>query len=411
MLGAGLQFGRAPGEDPFYSPVKARRCMPSSENDRLRRAHSDVTASRSPSVREKSLDSVNREPENRTGSEEAKKLVAVPSWEPPIKRLSNLKRFLQAITPSVHAQYLSKSTMRGLGKCEMESPPYFVLDDLWESFREWSAYGVGVPLVLNNNESVVQYYVPFLSGIQIYVDSAKLAAKSRHLSEDSDSDFRDSSSDGSSDYEPERGLKYMGEERNLHHLSDEIPHWMGRLSMRDHHVIPQDGFSSDDGESPNPQGYLLFEYLEHDVPYSREPLADKIFDLALHFPELKMLRSCDILSSSWISIAWYPIYKIPTGPTLKELEACFLTYHSLQTPMGGSHRVQAPIVTYPSEMNGVPKMSLPVFGLATYKCKGPLWTANGEYERQLASSLLQDADNWLRLHRVSHPDFLFFSSR
>lgn len=68
-------------------------------------------------------------------------------------------------------------------------------------------------------------------------------------------------------------------------------------------------------------------------------------------------------------------------------------------------------MTYPSEMDGVPRLSLPVFGLASYKFKGSLWTPNGGYERQLASSLLQAADNWLRLLQVSHPDFLFFSRR
>lgn len=113
MLGTGLQFGRARGEDRFYNPVKARRSMNnnnSMESDGLRRAHSDVTpASRSsPLVREKSVDSVNREPENRVGSEEPKKPIAVPSSKPVMKRLSNLERFLQAITPSVPAQHLSK---------------------------------------------------------------------------------------------------------------------------------------------------------------------------------------------------------------------------------------------------------------------------------------------------------------
>lgn len=94
----------------------------------------------------------------------------------------------------------------------------------------------------------------------------------RQLGEDSDSDFRDSSSDGSSDSEPVHGRGL----RNLPHLSEEVPQWMGRLSLRDHHSLPQDGFSSDDGESANSQGYLIFEYLERDPPYSREPLADKV---------------------------------------------------------------------------------------------------------------------------------------
>ncbi|XP_054810350.1 uncharacterized protein LOC129311889 [Prosopis cineraria] len=411
MLGTGSQFGRARGEDRFYDPVKVRRSLHSVEGDRLRRANGDVPASRpSHLVKEKTVDSVNREPENRVGSEESKKPAAVPSSPKPVlKRLSNLQRFLLAITPSVPAQYPSKTTMKGFVPCGGEFQPYFVLGDLWESFREWSAYGAGVPLVLNDNDSVVQYYVPYLSGIQIYAETMKPSTKSGQLGEDSDSDFRDSSSDASSDYEPARGLKYMGEQRNLH-LS-EVHHWLDRLSMRDHHTVTQDGFSSDDGESVNPQGCLIFEYLERDPPYSREPLADKILDLAFRFPELKTLRSCDILSSSWISVAWYPIYRIPTGPTLRDLDACFLTYHYLHTAMEGSQRSQAPIRTYLGEIDGGLKLSLPVFGLASYKFKGSLWTPNGGKELQLASSLLQSADDWLRLLQVSHPDFLFFSRR
>ena len=106
MLGTGLNFGRARGEDRFYSPAKARRSLLTMENDKLRRAQSDVAASRS--VRDKSVDSGNRIPENRVGSDEAKKSGAVPSCEPVANRLSNLERFLQAITPSVPAQCLPK---------------------------------------------------------------------------------------------------------------------------------------------------------------------------------------------------------------------------------------------------------------------------------------------------------------
>lgn len=68
-------------------------------------------------------------------------------------------------------------------------------------------------------------------------------------------------------------------------------------------------------------------------------------------------------------------------------------------------------MTYPSDMDGVPKMSLPVFGLASYKFRGSLWTPSGGLERQLANSLLQATDDFLRLLQVNHPDFLFFSRR
>lgn len=62
--------------------------------------------------------------------------------------------------------------MNGKGWRTQESDvqPYYCLGDLWESFREWSVYGAGVPLLLNGKDSIMQYYVPFLSGIQLYVD-------------------------------------------------------------------------------------------------------------------------------------------------------------------------------------------------------------------------------------------------
>ena len=106
----------------------------------------------------------------------------------------------------------------------------------------------------------------------------------RRRGEDSDNEYRDSSSDGSSDCELERGLKYTREQRNHHHLSSEIPLRIDRLSLRDQHVALNEDFSSDEGESVNSQGRLLFEYLERDLPYSREPLADKVSCLPLSSP-------------------------------------------------------------------------------------------------------------------------------
>ncbi|KAF8390097.1 hypothetical protein HHK36_024619 [Tetracentron sinense] len=378
MLGTGLQFGRGHGEDRFYIPVKARKNH--HQQQQLHRDRSNGTVSSASSTKGNPVISRNMEPENRTGSEE-------PS--------SNLDRFLESTTPSVPVQYLSKTRMRGRSTCDVEFKPYFTLGDLWESFKEWSAYGAGVPLILSGSDCVVQYYVPYLSGIQIYVEST------RRPGEESDGDYRDSSSDGSSDCELERGSKYSRGQWNHHNLTSEVPLRMDRLSFRDKRIALQEGFSSDDGEGGNSKGRLLFEFLEQDPPYSREPLADKISVLARCFPELKTIRSCDLLSASWLSVAWYPIYRIPTGPTLRDLDACFLTFHSLSTPMSGAGSAQAPVVSPPTGMDGVPKMSLPVFGLASYKFQGSTWTLNGGCERQLAYSLMQAADHWLRLLQLA----------
>jgi len=51
---------------------------------------------------------------------------------------------------------------------------YFTLGDLWNFYDEWSAYGAGIPIVLNNDETLVQYYVPYLSAIQIFTSNSSV---------------------------------------------------------------------------------------------------------------------------------------------------------------------------------------------------------------------------------------------
>lgn len=82
----------------------------------------------------------------------------------------------------------------------------------------------------------------------------------RRQGEESESDFRDSSSEGSSS-ESERGYP------------KELSARMDQLSLRKEH---HEDSSSDDGEPLNSQGRLIFEYLERDLPYIREPFADKV---------------------------------------------------------------------------------------------------------------------------------------
>ncbi|CAI9096145.1 OLC1v1032228C2 [Oldenlandia corymbosa var. corymbosa] len=410
MLGAGLQFNRSRnGEDRFYSAARARRSRNHAQSqDHLRRAQSDVTVSQSPRL---------PEVEGRAGAPEAgdEKPVDIPlcskTLEPSLQETCNLGRFLESVTPFVTAQYLSKTTVKGWRTCDVEFRPYFVLGDLWDSFKEWSAYGAGVPLVLDDHDDVVQYYVPYLSGIQLYGDPSGSLVKSRQPAEDSDGDyFRDSCSDGSSDCDERGYLSSSQRGRNYSALNVENALKMDQLSLRDNQLL-QEGFSSDESEPGSSQGCLLFEYFERDQPYGRQPLADMISQLSRAFPELKTLRSCDLLPSSWVSVAWYPIYRIPVGPTLKDLDACFLTFHSLHTSVTGSQSVPAPVLKYPSEADGVPKISVPIFGLGHYKFRPSLWIPGGGSEKQLLNSLLKEAENWLTTLRVNHPDFLFFHRR
>ncbi|TYH84728.1 hypothetical protein ES332_D02G216400v1 [Gossypium tomentosum] len=301
MLGTGLELRRVLPEDRFYNQAKARRSNLNQLSDQLRRAQCDVTSSQSND--KQAATHVNWQSEKRVDSTDLPKPVSVPSSE-------------------------SFTTMREWRMCDEEFQPYFI------------AYGAGVPLILNFLDSVVQYYVPYLSALmslkmcwtRIKSNKNKIEKKvkiwldvfghyERQQGEDSDSDFRDSCSDGSSDCEPERGSNPFREKRN-HCMTSEMSPRMDRLSMGDQQIFQEDLSSNDDGESVNSQNCFIFEY---------------------------------------------PIYRIPTGPTLKDLDACFLTYHFLHTPVGGGQSAQGPVVTGLNNMDGGLKMQLPVFGLASYK--------------------------------------------
>lgn len=89
MLGTGLQLTRERGEeDRLCNAVKARKAH---RTDQLRRARSDVSDDKPAEHRADGLEHLTKPVK-----------VVVPTSE------SNLDRFLESITPSVPAQYLSK---------------------------------------------------------------------------------------------------------------------------------------------------------------------------------------------------------------------------------------------------------------------------------------------------------------
>lgn len=263
---------------------------------------------------------------------------------------------------------------------------YFTLGDLWSCYDEWSAYGVGVPISLSNNETLVQYYVPYLSAIQIFTSHSSVRSL-REESESGDEETRDSFSDSFS-YESE---------------SDKLCRW--------------DGCSSEDGGSEQDNlwhvndrlGYLYFQYFESSTPYGRVPLMDKINGFSRRFPGLMSLRSVDLSPASWMAVAWYPIYHIPMGRTIKDLSTCFLTYHTLSSSFQDIE-AEDDLDNAGRKRKEGEGISLPPFGLATYKMQGNVWVS-GNYGRdqERLGSLLSVADSWLKQLRVQHHDFNYFT--
>uniref|UniRef100_A0A7N0TUN6 Uncharacterized protein n=1 Tax=Kalanchoe fedtschenkoi TaxID=63787 RepID=A0A7N0TUN6_KALFE len=142
---------------------------------------------------------------------------------------TNIDRLVQTVTPCVQARFQPQPRRNGQELLEAGLNQYYYLDDLWECFREWSAYGAGVELTLNGNENVTQYYVPSLSLIQLYVDPAT----SRNL-----------------------GINAISQR-------------MSEMTM-----APRTSTST--GESSQSRENLIFEYQEHELPHQRMPLFDKV---------------------------------------------------------------------------------------------------------------------------------------
>jgi hypothetical protein len=232
---------------------------------------------------------------------------------------SNLECFLHCTTPVVQSQFLPKTEIRNLNSLwhpwEREKVEYFTLADLWGCYDEWSAYGAGVPIALDQEETLVQYYVPYLSAIQIFTSNSSINSF-REEAEAGECETRDSYSDSLSDDSE----------------SDKLWRWDGCSSE-------EGGFEQDNNSIHlnDRLGHLYFQYFERSTPYGRVPLMDKINGLAQRYPGLMSLRSVDLSPASWMAVAWYPIYHIPMGRTIKDLSTCFLTYHTLSSSFQGNN--------------------------------------------------------------------------
>ncbi|KAF5726397.1 hypothetical protein HS088_TW22G00075 [Tripterygium wilfordii] len=318
---------------------------------------------------------------------------------------SNLDCLLHCTTPVVKPQFLPKSEIRNLNHLwhpwEREATEYFTLADLWSCYDELSAYGAGVPIVLSNGKTVIQYYVPYLSAIQIYTSNPSING-SREETESGDGETRDSYSDSCSD-ESESDKLWLSEDGGLE--QDGLCWPLNDRSSSEEGGLEQDGL----GWPLNDRlGYLYFQYFERSTPYARVPLMDKVSRLAQRYPGLMSLKSVDLSPASWMAVAWYPIYHIPMGRTIKDLSTCFLTYHTLSSSFQDlDHEDDLECVN--NKRKAGEGISLPPFGLATYKMQGDMWiSGNCGRDQEKLMSLLSVADSWLKQLRVQHHDFNYF---
>ncbi|KFK41756.1 hypothetical protein AALP_AA2G168000 [Arabis alpina] len=311
-------------------------------------------------------------------------------WCSSSKGRSNLERFLLGVTPKPSSFSLPQQQ----GKEEIE---YFRLADLWEYYDEMSAYGLGTQVNLNNGETVMQYHVPYLSAIQIHTN--KHAVMSRNQNEVVESE----SSECWSDSESEKLLSRS----------------MSNDSSKTWDAVSEDSVFDQDGTLlPRDRlGCLDFKFIERDPPYKRIPLTDKINELAEKYPGLMTLRSVDMSPASWMAIAWYPIYNIPTCKNEKDLTTGFLTYHTLSSSFqdnlvegdtsNNNKDKEEEEECFEEEPIITKRIPLPPFGLSTYKMQGDLWKKTG-FDQDRLLYLQSAAESWLKQLNVEHHDFNFF---
>ncbi|KAJ6684034.1 hypothetical protein OIU85_007703 [Salix viminalis] len=245
--------------------------------------------------------------------------VLTPSITQQQQHYSNLERFLQCATPSPPSKFLPQSCIHDLNS--LWQPPgskdiveYFTLGDLWGCYDEWSAYGAGTQVLLSCGETIMQYYVPYLSAIQIYSNKSVVASRnSREYNDVVQFESDCWSDDSMGDHKLSRSISNNSSKTWDTISEDSSVDHEGSLSMRDK------------------LGYLHFQYFEISSPYWRVPLMEKVTELARNNPGLITLKNVDLSPASWMAVAWYPIYHIPSQGNDKDLSTCFLTYHTLSS--------------------------------------------------------------------------------
>lgn len=299
---------------------------------------------------------------------------------------TNIEAFVASTTPVFVARRRRAE--------ETSSSSSYALKDLWASFVEPSAFGAEVPLRLQEGLDVSQYYVPFLSGMQLFT--------------------RDAANGEDDAKEEDQGTAAAAAAAGS-----------GRV---------------------RPGGTrLIFEFFEKASPYTRASLSDTIRGIMEEQPELAEMTSDDLAPSSWMSVAWYPIYRIPQGTMLHDVQGCFLTYHALYVGELRDGDIACPLPPKMSnlveqlidervtktrenasfgvfdggdakdvdtdEKNTSSSFTVRIlrpFGLSMYKMQGDVWAAN-ETTTEWMNKLMDGAYTWLRMRKTVHPDYEFFS--
>ncbi|KAJ4960256.1 hypothetical protein NE237_020166 [Protea cynaroides] len=302
--------------------------------------------------------------------------------------LAEFEKLLYSASPVIAQRYSIQHCQTCLLEC-IGAPlcrhqmPNVSLGGLWQWYEKHGNYGLEVKGedYLNSKRLGIDrfefrsYFVPYLSAVQLFSkcrDHPMNNSNGISSPEVSEACEMDETSESSSQLgqrrifsvlipEPCRqGGKSLSQSESLPCLSESLStHIRDLLSNRSFGPL-----CCDDRE-------LLFEYFESEQPQQRQPLFEKVKELvkgetsdSRAYGDPTMLNSLglhDLDPSSWYSVAWYPIYRIPEG----NFRAAFLTYHSL------GHLIHRS--TSSDSLDGDNCIVSPVVGLQNYNAQDECW--------------------------------------
>ncbi|CAN7013161.1 unnamed protein product [Brassica rapa subsp. trilocularis] len=157
-------------------------------------------------------------------------------------------------------------------------------------------------------------------------------------------------------------------------------------------------FGSSSDESEDSPGDLVFEYLDAAMPFGREPLTDKAIQTCVPYKiDIIVVLEMSLFHMCMRRRAYLERVLIRSG-MLRSKRRGFIIIRQNENGQSSSKSVA------PSK-----KLTLPTFGLVSYKFKMSVWSQESDVEEnQRVVALLREAEEWLRRLKVMLPDFRHF---
>ncbi|KAL3701011.1 hypothetical protein R1sor_019033 [Riccia sorocarpa] len=259
------------------------------------------------------------------------------------------------------------------------------ISSVWQWYEDPSFYGVEVRSLDSHrglresgeHEPFLAYFVPYLSGLQLFGYSSTPESTSRDPSGCIGTSVKlDSSS--TCHPRPFQANEMLAKLLPTPGKGEETLQCQRSDGSSDVPVSsPCKNTSTKDWDSLDTR--LLYEFFDADQPQMRQPFCMKVKELAKgvrsmnahcagNAAALDDLCLGDLHPASWFAVAWYPIYRIPEGP----LRTVFLTYHSFHHMTSGNNSPDDLLGGGFEDVNE-DCFSLPVVGMEYYNSQAETW--------------------------------------